>query len=234
MTDYFATLGEPRRPWLEEDALKKRFLALTSEHHPDVAKTAALQGENAQGSGSSADFTGPAPDFALINLAYQTLREPRTRLRHLLELERTEHAEKSGSEGAPTASLPKHQPAPEAVGALFSKMGGMKHTSDTFLKKRSAATSPLAKALLMGEQLELQEKLEAWLAELEEEKERGMAVLPALDALWQESAEAENAAHAGQRSEVLVALGELAQLLGYLDKWIAQVREALVKLQIDF
>ena len=35
MTDYFALLGETRRPWLDTEALKAKFLTLTASVHPD-------------------------------------------------------------------------------------------------------------------------------------------------------------------------------------------------------
>ncbi|HEX4086099.1 MAG TPA: DnaJ domain-containing protein [Chthoniobacteraceae bacterium] len=67
MTDFFAILGEPRRPWTDPDALKEKYHRLTARHHPDIA--------------------GASADFAEINHAYQTLADPVARLRHLLELE---------------------------------------------------------------------------------------------------------------------------------------------------
>src|SRR5260370_36162164 len=76
MTDYFALLGEPRRPWLEPDSLKARFLALSAEAHPDRlhnAPEAQKQAANQQ--------------YAELNSAYRCLREPKERLQHLLELE---------------------------------------------------------------------------------------------------------------------------------------------------
>lgn len=66
-TDHFAALGQPRRPWLEPEALKEVFHRLTAEHHPDRT-------------GDAARFTG-------INAAYAVLRDPVARIRHLLELE---------------------------------------------------------------------------------------------------------------------------------------------------
>lgn len=193
MTDYFVILGATHRPALDEDALKGRFLALTAEHHPDVA------GKD-------------APDFAMVNLAYQTLRDPRTRLRHLVEL----------ATGAPT---PRHQAAPAVVSALFAEMGERKQAIDAFLKRRSAAAPGLGKALLLGEQLQLQEEQEAWLERLEAERTRALEGLPALDHRWLTEPEG--------REALLPALAEIAQILVYLDKWIAQIREALVKLQIE-
>lgn len=66
MADHFALLNEPRRPWLDAEALKEKFHTLTAAQHPDV---------NAAG------------DFAAINNAYQILSDPVKRLRHFLELE---------------------------------------------------------------------------------------------------------------------------------------------------
>jgi curved DNA-binding protein CbpA len=65
--DHFATLSLPRTPWLEAEALKKRFLGRSAVTHPDVGGTAA--------------------GFAALNEAWQILRDPATRLRHYLELE---------------------------------------------------------------------------------------------------------------------------------------------------
>jgi hypothetical protein len=40
MQDAFALLNEPRRPWLEAEALKQKFLALSSAVHPDRVSAA--------------------------------------------------------------------------------------------------------------------------------------------------------------------------------------------------
>jgi curved DNA-binding protein CbpA len=68
MTDYFAILGQSRRPWLEGEALKDAFHRLGATLHPDVPGS------------------GDAARFAALNTAYSVLREPAARLRHLLEL----------------------------------------------------------------------------------------------------------------------------------------------------
>jgi DnaJ-domain-containing protein 1 len=72
MPDYFAALAQPRRPWLDDDALKEAFHRASAALHPDVAGT------------------GDARSFADANAAYGALREPGGRLRHLLELEAPE------------------------------------------------------------------------------------------------------------------------------------------------
>ncbi len=61
MTDYFALLEQPRRPWLEPTVLQEKYHA---------------QARVAAGT-ASAD----------LNKAYQNLRDPKLRLQHLLALE---------------------------------------------------------------------------------------------------------------------------------------------------
>ena len=67
LIDHFATLGVPRRPWIDLETLKERFHRLSASGHPDVG--------------------GDARAFAEVNAAYAALREPGPRLRHFLELE---------------------------------------------------------------------------------------------------------------------------------------------------
>ncbi len=186
MNDPFALFGVPRQLWLEEEALKSRFHALSAEHHPDVAP----------GSGGEA--------FAALNTAYRTLREPRTRLRAWLELE----------------GAPRQAAAPAEVMALFPQMGAHAQALDAFLKRREAASSALAKALLLEEQYTLSETLETWLATLEEVKAHTLATLPALDAAWPT-----------ERELVLREVEAAAQTLGYVEKWLTQTREGVFKLQ---
>src|ERR1700721_1387663 len=76
MTDCFALFHETRRPWLDPEALKAKFLTLSGQTHPDRFHSAAAGEKEAAGR-----------RFAELNAAYNCLREPRTRLQHLLELE---------------------------------------------------------------------------------------------------------------------------------------------------
>lgn len=68
MTDPFATLQQPRRPWLDLVALKDQFHALTALHHPDATG-------------------GDTDTFSEINRAYHALRDPASRVKQLLALE---------------------------------------------------------------------------------------------------------------------------------------------------
>jgi len=72
MPDHFAALDQPRRPWLNADALKECFHRASASLHPDVPGT------------------GDAARFAEASAAYSALRDPVGRLRHLLELEAPE------------------------------------------------------------------------------------------------------------------------------------------------
>src|SRR6266480_4581877 len=77
MADYFFLLDEPRRPWLDPEVLKAKFHVLTSTVHPDRVHRATEPEKQAANQ-----------RYAELNAAYQCLREPKDRLRHLLELER--------------------------------------------------------------------------------------------------------------------------------------------------
>ena len=68
MTDYFALFALSRRPWLDLEKLEEKYRELARETHPDQS-------------------TQRSSDFAEVNEAYRTLRDPKSRLQHLLTLE---------------------------------------------------------------------------------------------------------------------------------------------------
>lgn len=70
MTDYFALLDQPRRPWLDPDELKQAFHAKSLQLHPDTQP------------GVAADAA-----FAGLNDAYLALQDPKRRIQHFLSLE---------------------------------------------------------------------------------------------------------------------------------------------------
>src|SRR5438874_102631 len=70
MTDYFAVLRQPRKPWLDPNKLKQQYQELTLAGHPDR-----------HGSNES------PLDFALVNEAYRVLTNPKLRLQHLLSMQ---------------------------------------------------------------------------------------------------------------------------------------------------
>ncbi len=70
MTDYFALLGQPRKPWLDPKELKKKYHALVRSNQPD----------------------------GNVNEAYRMLLDPKQRLQHLLNLEGVTAADEVPSE----------------------------------------------------------------------------------------------------------------------------------------
>lgn len=185
--DFFALLGEPRRPWLDPEDIKEKFHELSRTAHPDQ------QTEN-------------RTDFARLNQAQTVLRDPKARLRHLLELE-FPHVRLSGP-----ASVPRE------LADLFAPIHGLLQAIDALLAKKTAASSALAKALLAREEFSLREKAEARLEELESFHAAAVAELQAFDAEWKE------------RLHDAGRLHDFYQRFAYLSRWSGQTRERLFEL----
>ena len=180
MTDHFAMLQQSRRPGLDAAALKDTFHRLSAQRHPDTAG-------------------GDADSFAALNAAWQVLREPASRLRHLIEME------------AP-GLLARPVQIPPALADTFMRIAALRRTLDDFRKRHAAASTPLARALLAGEQRTLKTDLESALADLDTAHEHALTELRALDATWPAS---------------LDALAALHQQLAFLSKWSTDLRESL-------
>jgi curved DNA-binding protein CbpA len=111
MTDYFALLGQPRKPWLNPEKLREQYQQLILSEHPDL-----------QPNGRDAP-----PTFAAVNEGYKVLNNPRLRLKHLLTLE--------GNAPAPAASVPLE------VTDLFTDTGALIRDIDVLLQQMGAATA---------------------------------------------------------------------------------------------
>ena len=126
MTDYFALLDEPRRPWLEPDELKQKYHRLTLAAHPDTQTEST-----------------PSDAFTELRKGYRTLSDPTQRLLHLLTLE--------GHAPATNA-----QSVPDNLADLFLNVGLLNQEIDFVARKLAAATSGLGKSMLTRELLEVQ------------------------------------------------------------------------------
>lgn len=188
MTDGFALLGEPRRPWLDPESLKEKFHKLSAAHHPDVAKDAGV-------------------DFSAINAAYNTLLDPKTRIRHLLDLEFP-------------AALSRNLQIPPGITSLFETIAGERRSVATFQEKRASLQSPLEIALLAPEKLELLARLECSQNMLAQKQEEIFVQLKSIDASWEQD-------KAGSVDVLL----EIYQGLSYVGKWLAQTQEDLMRLK---
>lgn len=142
-------------------------------------------------------------DFAAINNAYQILSDPVKRLRHFLELDSS------------TALLPS-TPIPAQFAELFMRVGATRQTVQTFLKKQTQASTPLAQALLASEKFSVLDQLEKTRAVLEQQCE------PLFEELKNSGPQ-----HDTQR------LAEILAELSYLSKWSGQLRENIAKLAVE-
>ena len=147
MPDFFALLNEPRRPWIDPESLKSKFLALSAETHPDRVHNA---GETEKRTAQQR--------YAGLNAAYNCLRDPKERLAHLLELEL----------GAKPKDL---QQMPDDLAELFIQVGQLCRQADAFLAEKARATSPLLRVQLFERGQAWEEKLNELRASLAARRE---------------------------------------------------------------
>ena len=160
MTDYFALLNEPRRPWLEPESLKTKFLALAAGIHPDRIHNA-----------DELEKAGANRRYAELNTAYKCLAEPKSRLRHLLELE--------------LGAKPKDiQQIPPALADMFAEVATTCRNADGFLAEKGKATSPLLQVQLFERAQEWIERLNLLQRKLNEWREKLTDELKSLDEKW--------------------------------------------------
>jgi DnaJ-domain-containing protein 1 len=154
MTDYFALLQQPRRPWLDDGKLKEQYHALVLAAHPDTAH--------------HEDDSGAA---AILNEGYRVLQNPKLRIEHLLALE--DNAPKTGQ---------TRVPAP--IDDLFWQAGTLVKEIETALAEASATTSGLARALLRRRITEINQRTTGMLEKLDALSRDGLEKLRAIDAVW--------------------------------------------------
>ena len=137
MTDYFALLNEPRRPWLDAEIFKQKFLALSAIFHPDRVHNLG-----------EAERAAAQERYTELNAAYNCLREPKYRLHHLLELE--------------LGALPKDiQRIPSELMDLSLEVGKACREADAFLAEKAAVTSPLLQVTFFERGQDFADKLQA-------------------------------------------------------------------------
>jgi hypothetical protein len=150
-----------------------------------------------------------------LNAAYQCLKEPRERVKHLLELE-------SGTKG------PQVQNIPEELMDCSLAVAQLCRQVDAFLGEKASTTSPLLQVPFFERGQEWREKADRFQHRLRQQREELLNELKSLDRQWIKRAEKE----ADVRNSLLSRLGELSGLLGYFDKWLTQLRERLVQLSL--
>ena len=204
MTDCFALLQEPRRPWLEPDELKQKFLALSSRFHPDRSHLA-----------SESEKSAAQQRYAEMNSAYQRLRDPKERLQHLLELEL----------GAKPQQV---QQLPPGLMEESMEVAQLCRQADAFIGEKGRTSSPLLLVQMFERGQEWTGKLTGLQRQIESRREGLLAELKRLDAEW-ETGESETGP---RRQAVLARLEELSRLLGFCARWMGQLQERIVQLSL--
>jgi curved DNA-binding protein CbpA len=197
MTDYFAVMHETRRPWIDSDLLKRKFLDLSKELHPD--RTPGQTGNR----------------FAELNTAYQCLRETRGRLLHFLEVE--------------TGAKPERvDEVPADLTELFFEVGRVCREADACRRELLQISSPLLKVHAFERGQESMLKLSAIQDRLRARIEGLHDRTRQLDAEWMQHRERSSP----PPPELLGELAQIYRLLGYFDRWRAQVQERIVQLSL--
>jgi DnaJ-domain-containing protein 1 len=203
MSDYFARLGEPRRPWLDPDALKNKFLTLSAEAHPDRVH-----------GGTEAEKRLAQQRYAELNQAYQSLRNPKERLQHLLELE--------------TGAKPQQiQQVPAELMEFFFAVAQLFKQTDAFLAEKSKKSSPMLQVQLFETAQDWIEKLRGLQQQLGLRQQELAAELTRIDKRWVEQEKSDS-----RRDDLLRQLEELYRLFSYYGKWEAQLQERIVQLSL--
>jgi DnaJ-domain-containing protein 1 len=204
MLDCFSLLNEPRRPWLDPEPLKQKFLARSAEIHPDRTHSAA--------GSAQAESTRR---FAELNAAWQCLREPKDRLGHLLELE--------------TGARPKDtRDIPESTIELFFEVGRLCREADSFLALKAKTESPLLKAEMFAPGMDMTDRLDALQRRITARREELTEELKQLNAVWQSAPEPGNPSRTAALP--LEKLEAVYRMFSYIARWTAQIQERTVQL----
>jgi len=203
VTDKFALLNEPRRPWLEEEALKAKFFSISAQAHPDRVHT------REEDERSSAQER-----YAELNAAYQCLRDPKERLKHLLELELG-------------TKPPQVQNVPGELMDCSLAVAQLCRQVDAFLAEKATTSSPLLQVSLFERGQEWREKVNGFQSGILAQRENLLKQLKELDNRWIAFGQEHD-----DRKKLLHRLVQLSGLLGYFDKWHTQLQDRIVQLSV--
>lgn len=206
MVDHFVLLQEPRRPWIDPDELKEKFLTLSAELHPDRMHNA-----------SEEERCAANQRFTQINAAYNCLRVPKDRLLHLLDLER----------GAKPKDLER---IPPGARDLFFQIGQACRQVDSFLADKSKVTSPLLQVQWFEKGLEWIDRLNVLQQTIRAERQQVFDELKAMNAQWESAPEVTSAARPAALP--LNRLEEIYRVVSYLSRWTEQIQERIVQLSL--
>lgn len=202
MKDFFALLGQPRRPWLEPEQVKQAFVAAASLVHPDRIHEATdkLKREAQR-------------QYTELNEAHLCLRDTRSRLQHLFELEKDRR-------------VPDLQEMPDDLMQLFTTLTQRFTETDCFLREKASATSPMLKVSLFEEGESHREALQKTQALLRQRLFDLEASVRELDQQWTCRVETSHPSH----GEVISKLESLYRLISFHERWLQQAQTRMIQL----
>jgi molecular chaperone HscB len=187
--DYFTFLGLPRRLAIDARDLESRFRDLSRKFHPDYYYNA-----------TPAERLASLERSSYLNDAYRALRNPVSRLEHLLAIEGME---------APSAGTAKVPPA------LLEEVFELNEELDSIREAREAGDDPSA----------LRGRLDAARTPIERKREHHEAELRDLSDRW--DAQADAGASADEKRATLTALRDRLLERNYINNLLAAIdREA--------
>ena len=187
MTDYFALLRQPHQPHLDDRAIEQAFHERARLLHPDAAR--ANEGD----------------EFAQLNSAFNILRDPCLRLRHLLELEGVTPA--------------KELLAPE-LAEFFSRAAEISHRAKAQIANERGSNSAIGRSIAQLKRSRIRAELVSVLGELEASKLQAQSDLEDLNAIWS--------------NDRVAAVGKAVQLqqrFTVLQRWMKTLRELQFQLE---
>jgi len=193
--DYFSFLGLPRKLTIEAQDLERRFRELSRKFHPDYFYNAAPTERLASLERSS-----------YLNDAYRTLRNPVSRIEHLLAIEGLPAAK--SEEG--TAKVPP---------ALLEEVFALNEELDEIRELRESGSDSAA----------LGGRLDAARRPIDRKREEHERQLQELAARW----DVQEQAPAAERRATLEALRERLLERNYINNLLATIDREAVRLKAD-
>jgi molecular chaperone HscB len=190
--DYFAFLGLPRRLTIDALDLEKRFRDLSRQFHPDYYYNA-----------TPAERLASLERSSYLNDAYRTLKNPVSRVEHLLAIEGLPPAK--SEEG--TAKVPP---------SLLEEVFALNEELDEIRALRESGTDP--------ERLRV--RLESARTPIEEKREEHERQLQELSAHW----DSQEQAPAAEKRKTLDALRERLLERNYINNLLATIEREVANL----
>jgi molecular chaperone HscB len=187
--DYFAFLGLPRRLTIDAQDLEKRFRDLSRQFHPDYYYNAA-----------PAERLASLERSSYLNDAYRTLKNPVSRVEHLLAIEGLPPAK--SEEG--TAKVPP---------SLLEEVFALNEELDEIRELRESGTDPDR----------LRVRLESARMPIEEKREEHERQLQELSAHWDNQEQAP----APEKRKTLDALRERLLERNYINNLLATIEREM-------